>query len=509
MPPSQRPPVSLVAPAVVVALVAIAPVIYLVDRAASSGWNVAWREIAQQRTIDLVARSLTITVMATILCVVVGVCAAVLVTRTDLRGAKIWRVILALPLAVPTYLAAYAWVSARPSLAGIDGATLVLVACCYPYVFLPVCAALQRIDRASEEVARASGRSGLSVIWHITLPQVRTAVASGALLVALYVLSDFGAVGTMRFESFTWVIFGAYNAGFNPSRAAVLSLVLVAIALGVTLAEMRARGRSSYRLGAGASRSGFAFRLGRKQIGATLFLTVVTAVAIGMPVGSLVKWLVRSTGQQTDWTDLRRAAFNSFTLALIAALVTLAVAIPAGVLAARHQSVTSRVVERATYVSHALPGIVIGIAVVHLGIRLLRPLYQRTPLLIAAYVVIFLPLAVGTVRAAFEQCPPRLEEVARSLGRTRRRALWQVAARLSAPGLAAGTALTFLAAMKELPATLLLHPTGTDTLATRLWTHTSVSDYSGAAPYAAALMLLAALPTAVLGWLSGRLVGDG
>ena len=504
---TRRPPVGLLAPAVVGALVALAPIAYLLDRASSSGWRAAWTEIAQRRTVDLVARSLGLMVVSTVLCVVLGVAAAVAVTRTDLRGARVWQVVLALPLAIPTYLAAYAWVSARPSMVGMGGATLVLVVCSYPYVFLPVAAALRRVDRASEEVARAAGHSALSVVWRVTLPQVRTSIASGALLVALYVLSDFGAVATMRYESFTWVIYGAYNAGFNPSRAAVLALVLVALAAVITVAEIRARGRVTTRLGSGSARRGAALRLGRWTWPVTGGLVALTMVSIGFPVASLVRWLTRSVNVDTDWFEFRRAVSSSLTLSVLAALATVAVALPAGMLAARHRSAMSMTVERATYLSHALPGIVIGIAVVHVGIRLVPSLYQRTPMLVLAYVVIFLPLAVGNVRAAFEQCPPRLEEMARTLGRSRWRATLEVVGRLATPGLAAGAALTFLATMKELPATLLLHPTGTETLATRLWTFTAVSDYGNAAPYAAALMLFAAVPTAVLGWLTGRIAG--
>jgi iron(III) transport system permease protein len=506
--PTRRPPLGLLAMAVAVALGALAPVGYLVDRAADRGWSAAWRELAQRRTLDLLMRSVLIAAMTTVLCVVVGVASAVLVTRTDLPGARLWRVVLALPLAIPTYLAAYAWVSARPTLAGMGGATLVLVLCSYPYVFLPVTAALTRLDRSAEEAARSCGHGPLSVIWRVTLPQVRPAIASGALLVALYVLSDFGAVGTMRYESFTWVIFGAYNAGFNPSRAAVLSLVLVAVAVLITIGEIRARGSVTARSAGAAARRGSAIALRSWRIAAVSFLTAVTALSIGFPLLSLGRWLARSASLDVDWGMFRRSAQASLALSAVAAGVTVVLALPAGLLAARHRGRASTLVERATYIAHALPGIVIAIAIVHVGIRAVRPLYQRTPLLIAAYVVIFIPLALGSVRAAFEQCPPRLEEIARALGRSRRRAAVEVAMRLAAPGLAAGAALTFLAAMKELPATLLLHPTGTDTLATRLWTYTSVSDYGNAAPYAAALMLFAAIPTAALGWLTGRLAGN-
>jgi iron(III) transport system permease protein len=125
--------------------------------------------------------------------------------------------------------------------------------------------------------------------------------------------------------------------------------------------------------------------------------------------------------------------------------------------------------------------------------------YQEVPVLVLAYAVLFLPAAVAAVRGSVAQCPPGLEEMARSLGRRPAGVLRSVTVPLAGPGIAAGAALVFLTCMKELPATLLLRPTGMETLATRLWSNTEVGAYAGAAPFAVALLLLAALPTALLG----------
>ena len=189
-------------------------------------------------------------------------------------------------------------------------------------------------------------------------------------------------------------------------------------------------------------------------------------------------------------------------LSLAAALVCTVAALPLGVLAARHRDRATRVLEGASYVAHGLPAIVIGIAMISVGVLLLRPIYQQSPLLVLAYAVLLVPLAVGSTRAAVESAPIRLEEVARALGRSPLRAFGAVTARVAAPGIAAGAALVMLTCMKELPVTLMLRPTGTDTLATRLWNFSSVSDYASAAPYAAALVVFAAIPTAVLGYWS-------
>ncbi|CAN3129159.1 ABC transporter permease [Mycobacterium sp. smrl_JER01] len=495
----RRPPALLVLPAALVAAGTLVPLVYLVERAMERGWPFVVDELFQPRTAALIARSLSLVGVVTAACVVLGVGLAVLVTRTDLRGRRAVAVALTLPLAMPSYLLAFLWVSAFPAISGFWGAALVLTLVSYPLVLLTTMAALARVDPAQEEVARSLGLGGVAVLFRVTLRQARAAIAAGALLVALYVLGDFGAVAAMRFEAFTWVIYGAYRSGFNPSRAAVLSLVLMAFAVALVLAEHRARGlAAASRLGGGAPRPAPLSRLGAWGPVALLVPAAVLGAALAVPAVELSDWLL-SAGPRWDvgrWLD---ALGSTIWLSAVAAVVATAAALPLGVLAARHRDPATRTLEGASYVAHGLPAIVIAISMVSLGVLLLRPIYQREPLLILAYTVLFVPMAIGSIRAAVESAPIRLEEVARSLGRGPVRAFGVVTARVAFPGIAAGAALVLLTCMKELPVTLLLHPTGTDTLATRLWSHTSVSDYAAAAPYAAALLLFAAVPTAVLG----------
>jgi iron(III) transport system permease protein len=495
----RRPPVLLVVPALLAASVAVVPLWYLADRALERGWREVVDELWRRRTLDLVLRSLSLTAAVTVLCIVIGVTAAWLVTRSDLRGRRVLRVLFALPLAVPSYLSAFAWVSWKPWLAGFRGATLVLVLVSYPFVYLPALGALRHLDPAQEEVARSLGRHRLDVAVRLTIRQIRPAITAGALLVALYVLSDFGAVATMRYEVFTWVIYGAYRAGFNPSRAAILALVLVGLALALVAAEARARGRvSAARLGAGAAREATPVRLGRAAPLAWLFIVVILGAAIGFPVQRIIHWVTTFTSTAVDTGEVATALWRTLVVSLLAAVASIGLAVPVGVLAARYRSRSTIAIERSTYVAHALPGIVVAIALVFVGVRLLRPVYQEVPLLVLGYVVLFLPLAVGAVRASIEQSPVRLEEIARSLGSSPRAVLARVTAPLALPGIASGAALVFLSTMKELPVTLVLRPTGTETLATRLWHHTSVSDYANAGPYALALVVFAAVPTAIL-----------
>jgi iron(III) transport system permease protein len=504
----RRLPVLLVVPALVAVTVSLLPIWYLIDRAFEQGAPAVVGEIWQRRTFDLVVRSLSLAVFVTGACVVVGVTAAWLVARSDLPGRRVLQVLFALPLAIPSYVAAYAWVSWKPWLAGFRGAALVLTLASYPYVYLPVVAALKRLDPAQEEIARSLGRSPLRVALGLTIRQVRPAIVAGALLVMLYVLSDFGAVATMRYEVFTWVIFGAYRAGFNPSRAAILALVLVATALVIVAFETKVRGSRAYsRVGSGAPRPQRPIALGRARPLAYAFVGLVLGAGIVFPVASVVYWLQRGASTTFEIGELTSALWGTVRVSGLAALAAVALAVPVGVLAARYRSRSAHVIERSTYVAHALPGIVVAISLVFVGVRLLRPIYQEIPLLVLAYVVLFLPLAVGAVRTSVEQSPVRLEEVARSLGHSPRRVLARVTVPLALPGIGAGAAMVFLTAMKELPATLLLRPTGMETLATRLWRYTSVSDFASAGPYAVALMLVAALPTALLGGALAARIG--
>ena len=147
-----------------------------------------------------------------------------------------------LPLAVPSYIAAFVWLDVAPGLAGFAGAVLVLTLTTFPYVFLPALAALRRIDPALEEVAASLGHGRFAVALLVTVPQVRASVAAGALLVALYVLSDFGAVALMRYEVFTFVIYGLTGRASTPPGRRALSLLLVLLAALLVAAEARAQG---------------------------------------------------------------------------------------------------------------------------------------------------------------------------------------------------------------------------------------------------------------------------
>ncbi|CAM5388205.1 ABC transporter permease OS=Streptomyces aurantiogriseus OX=66870 GN=GCM10010251_54080 PE=3 SV=1 [Streptomyces aurantiogriseus] len=498
--PAGRVPWVLGLPAVVAAVFAVLPLVYLCVRALERGPGYAWDIVTTERAALLLGRSVGLAAVVVAACLVLGVSLAWLTTRTALPWARGWAVLVTLPLAVPSYVAAFAWLSAAPQLAGFTGSALSLTLVSFPYVHLPVAAALRRTDPAQEETARSLGLGPVRTFFRVTLPQLRPAAAGGAVLVALYVFSDFGAVSLMRYDTFTRGIYTSYRASFDRTPAAALSVVLVALTVALVAAEARTRGRARYvRTGTGTARPADPAPLGKWLVASLSWCGAVTAAAVAFPLTTLGYWL--AVGNSATWDPARLTETATATLGVAAAgaALTTALALPIGVVAARHRGRVAHLLEQAAYAGHALPGITVALSLVFFAVRYAHPLYQELPLLVGAYAVLFLPVAVAATRAAVLQAPPGLEDVARSLGRGPWRVLREVTVPLAAPGVAAGAALTFVVCMKELPATLLLRPTGMDTLATRLWTETGTASYAAAAPYAAALILLAAIPSYLLG----------
>jgi iron(III) transport system permease protein len=503
---SAVPRPGLLAASALAVAVGLIPLVYLAVRAGEAGWSRIVAEVFTQRTAALAARSTGLAAVVTAGCVVLGVGSAFLVVRTDLPARRLLGVLAALPLAVPTYVAGFAWVSTVDGFGGFWAAALVLTLCSYPYVFLPVAAALRRTDDAQEEVSRSLGRGAWQTFTAVTLRQVRPAIAAGALLVALYVFSEFGAVSILVVDTFTRAIFTEFSLGFDRTAALVLSTVLVVLTVLLLGAEGFTRRRGArYARVAGTARPPARLRLRGMRLPAAAALSAVSLLALGVPAASLVRWLVSGVSRPGSLGEVLTATVNSLAVSLAGAGLILVLALPVGLAAARAPGMLTSGLERLTYIGHALPGVVIGLSLVFLGINVAFPLYQTVWLLALAYAALFLPLGVGAVSAAAAQAPRILEDAARALGRPPWQVFRTVTMPLMLPGIGAGAALALLTCMKELPATLLLRPTGMDTLATELWTNTSVSAYAAAAPYAALLVLISAVPTWLLASRTGVL----
>jgi iron(III) transport system permease protein len=317
--------------------------------------------------------------------------------------------------------------------------------------------------------------------------------------VSLYVLHDFGAVSIVRFDSFTRTIYTAYSSGSRTSAAALATL-LVLVMLAVLWAEGRARRRTGalHRSAPGAARPAPTVALGRWRWPAVAFCSAVVALALALPVAVLAYWSLQSVAGSPDWSAIAAGAGNSLLAAGLAAAVAAALALPVAMLSARHPGALAGLVERGSYSGYALPGIVVALALVFFGTRVAQPLYGSLAILVFAWVVLFLPQAIGSTRASLMQVSPRVEEAARSMGRGPLSVLRTVTAPLAAAGVTAGAALVFLTAVKELPAALILAPIEFETLSTEIWRATSVGFFERGAVPSLVLLVLSALPLYLL-----------
>lgn len=516
---NRRLPLGLTALAVLVVAAAMLPLVYLVIRAAGAAPR-AWEQLLQPRTLAIFANSALLVVTVTGAALLLAVPLAWLTSMTDLPGRRFWTIATTLPLVIPSYVGAYAiltmfgprgilqgWlaplgVERLPEIYGFPGAWLALTLFTYPYVLMTVRAAWRRLDASLEEAARSLGHGPWSAFRRATLPHLRPGMAAGGLLVALYTLSDFGAVSLLRFNVFTQAIFVQYRSSFDRSLAALLSLLLVATTLAILWAEQRAQGRSSrlYRSHGSSARPPKLVRLGKWTWPALFFCGFVVVLALGLPLGVTIYWLAPGLlGQASiDWPDVGRAALNSLYAAGLAALVTSLAALPVALVSARYCHRLTHLLERASHVGYGLPGLVIALSLVFFGANYAPFLYQTLALLIFAYAVRFLPQAVGSTRTSLLQVNPRLEEAGRNLGLSSWQVWLKVTLPLVRPGILAGTALVFLTTIKELPATLLLGPTGFDTLASEIWSATAEAFFAKAAAPALILVAVSSLSIAVI-----------
>ena len=477
-----------------------------------------WAAITDADTIAPAFRSLLLGTSVAIAAGAIGTGAAWMVARTDLAGRRTWALMLCLPLVIPSFVGAVALIAAfspggllskmlgdsipLPEVSGFWGAFGVLTLLTYPYVFLPVVARLRTMPPAAEESARLLGRRPFAVFLTVVVPQARAAIAAGALLVFLYVISDFGAVQLLRYDTLTRMIYS--NRLLDPSVSVALSLVLGVMAVVIVALERRASRvglREFARL-----RTPLTVPLGRLKGMALSLLGALVALSLIIPIGVLVFWAIRGIVQGNQRSNsvindpgmLLGPLGNTAGVSLATALVATLVVLPIAYRTVRRPGRLGEAIAGTVIGGFALPGLVTALAFVFWSLSSPGPigaLYQTLPLLILAYLVHHGALALGAQQTAVAGIPPRLEDAAQSLGSRRVRRLFTIELPLMWPGIAAGAGLVLLSTMKELPATLLLAPPGFTTLATRVWSAAEVALYEDAAIYALVLVALSALLT--------------
>lgn len=494
---TRRPPTPLLVVAGVAALLAATPLIYVAARTGAAGLDGIMAVWERPRVPLLVRNTLLLGAGVAVASAVLGIASAAALTRVRLPAPRLFAVLTALPLAVPSYLAAFGWLATFPSINGYWPAWLVLTATTTPYVTLPVAAALRQHGSSHSDVARTLGHGRVRTFLTVTWPLIRPSTIAGTLLVFLYVIADFGGVSLFRFPVLSTAIHQAYGASFDRYYAAVLAAMLVLLALVVLWSERRVRSRRHFAAARERRPARASTLLPTIAAGATIALAPL--LAIGVPIFALIVRLLDATSvRDTDLGRLAESAVTTLGISVAGAVAAVLLAIPVATLAARYRGRIVSIIEGLSSLPLALPGIVVGLGLVYFSLRTVPAIYQTTILLVLGYGIMFSPKAIGTIRSAMERVPARLEDVAACLG-YRPFDVWRkVTLRIARPAIFTSALLIAVIAMKELPATIMLRPTGMNTLAIDLWTRTEIAEYGAAVPYAITLLLVATVPAIAL-----------
>lgn len=506
--------------AVVLALAFAAPLLFLLQQGIGFG-RPFLAALTDTSNLAPLRRSILLATSVAIATGVLGTATAWLVTRTDIPGRRVWAIVLALPLVLPSYIGAFTLQAALsrggltdnvlglslPRVEGFWASFVILTLLTYPYVQLLVAARLRHLPASLEESGRLLGRSRGTILSRVVLPQVLPAILAGMLLVFLYTVADFGAVQIPRYDTLTRVIFGNL---LDQTLSSALALQLGVLALVVAVGERYASGRVRRR-GQGTTvrgATGLLWPLGRWKVPTVFAAAGVAVAALVGPLTVLGYWAVRGFASDTtragsvasDPSRLLDPLLGSATAGILAALAATIAVLPIAYVTTRHHGRVPEAVNAMVVTGFAMPGLVIALALAFFTLRgpgIAAGLYQTLPLLVVAYVIHFGAQSMRAAQVGIAAVPTSVDDAARTLGAGRLARLWRVDLPLMAPSLLAGAGLVLLSTLKELPATLLLSPPGFRALSTDVWAATQDAFWAEASISALVLVAL----SGVLTWL--------
>jgi len=470
---------------------------------ASNLWNT--------RLPELLTNTISLALGVSLATLTLGISTAWIITRYQFWGRAFWDWGFVLPLAIPSFVLAYVytylldragpvehiwqWLTNSdvhiPSPYSFTGALVVMTLNTFPYVYLLARAAFQNFNLSFEEAAQATGATRWETFWRVSLPLIRPALVASMFLVVLYVVSDFGAVSLLRFQTFTYAIYQQITGRFDYQSAALLSLLLVSFALVFLFAERWFRKQSRFYQTSGRVRTATPKPCSIiRGLTINLFFMMIFMAAFGLPVFLLIQWTIAAWANGEVGTSFGTYIGNSVFLSAAAATAALALGTPLAYLASRIPSKLHVACLQGAYIGYVLPGPVAALALLMLFTDMIPILYGTVFVLILAYLIHYLPAGLQAMESALQQVHPNLEEAARNLGAKGIRTFMQVTFPLVRKGFFAAWLLMFLLCMKELPATLLLRPIGFDTLAVRIWLEASEELYQLAAPPALLIVIL-------------------
>lgn len=480
--------------------------------------------------------TLALLVLVVLFSTIIGTIAAWLVTTTEFWGRRLLEIALVLPLAFPAYVLAYAYTHVLdhpgivqatlrtvtgwgprdywfPEIRSLGGAAAMLTLVLYPYVYLLARAAFASQSATTFYAAQSLGQTRIGAFWRVSLPMARPAIASGAMLVGMETIADFGTVSYFGVQTFAVGIYSSWFTFADRAAAAQLSLGLLAFALLLAVLERINRGEARYAFGRKFE------QMSRVRLnglaGKLAFLTCFLPAFLGclLPVVMLSEMALGSEQSLLSPRYLQFAQ-NSVTLGLVAAVITVAVALLFGSLARSRSSWSATIMLYIGRLGYAVPGgvIAVGLLVPFAYFDNTLDAYMRDTfgistgllftgsiwLLVCAYMIRFLAAAIGAYEGGVAVINPNMDAAARVLGQSEWGLLRRVHFPLLRPSLFTALLIVFVDVMKELPATLIMRPFNFDTLAVQAHRLASDERLAGAAVPSLVIVAIGTLPVILL-----------
>lgn len=496
------------------------------------------------RNYEAIWNSVWVSVLATLLATVIGTLAAFVVQRTDVRFKHLLRFLLILPFAIPPLFAAMGWVQlAGPvglvsnlyksafgvrgvpwNIYGAVGIIFVLGITKYPFVFITVAGALQRMDSSLEEAARTSGAKTFAIMRHITLPLARPAVIGGALLAFVSCIDNFGIPAVLglrvQFQVLTTRIYEALSIPDLPLATAMSMLLVVLAALAIWVLGKFEGSRSEYAIISGKSIRPSIIELGRARNWVTLALLVVIVVIVVLPLFALLVTSVQKyygaplSPDTLTWNNYaavwknagaQRGIRNSLILAPLAATILVAVTALLSYLHVKARMRGAAALDAIGMVPFALPGSVIGIGMI---LAWSNPpvgpvLYGTIWILLVAYLMRYMAYGLRAARASLLQIHDSLEEAAATSGANRVRTLRHITFPLMRPGMIAAWVLIFMSAFNELTVSALIWSAKNETIGVWIFLMQDSGFPGRASALAVGILPIIVVMYLLTQWLSG------
>jgi iron(III) transport system permease protein len=539
------------AAAIMLSLVALAPIIAIAAIAFQPSGD-TWPHLIANVLPGALRRTLGLMAGVGVLTLVIGTGTAWLVTMYRFPGRRFFQWLLLLPLAIPTYIIAYAylemldysgslqtalratfgWHSAKdywfPDIRSLWGAILVMSAVLYPYVYITARASFIAQSVCVLEVSRTLGRNAAETFWQVALPLARPALAAGVALALMETLNDIGAVEFFGVRTLTVAVYDTWLDRNSLAGAAQIACVMLIFVAGLLLAERALRAKRRFHHTTGKYRDLPEDTLSGAR-GALASLACALPILFGfvLPSLALMHDAARHIAAGLE-PEFWKSALNSLMFAGAAAVLCVGFAV---VLAYARRQTRSQLIQMASVVpaiSYAVPGTVlaIGLLIPLAGLDnavdgAMRSLFGiSTGLLLSgtafaivlAYTIRFLAASLGAVEAGLSKISRNIDAAGRTLGATVSEMLFRVHLPLLRPALGAAALIVFVDSMKELPATLLLRPFNFDTLSTQVFTLVSLYRYEEAGLSALSIVAVSMAPVLLLhGMIAGsrRAVSPG